>query len=524
MNEQVIDWSKQRQLISNQQLVDVIAKMFVDQLKIDQESDLVSDCVLYAPRFRTALNKKTRAADRAAYILMPYETEKERIASFKYYKDLIKSLVIRRKLQDSKKRARSEAQRKREILYKKGFTDEDIDNIQGPICSMVRNPKAMPIEISDEKDMVPFYDFLKETLPSRNELKDEIFLEFPRGAYFIHDNRMDLCKQGVGEKNILRLISSLKENRSIEHFLFGNNIVGEPGAKAIRDFLETETDISIKTWYLAGNNFATDSIKHLCEGLKLHKECRQLWLKRNPIKEEGIPFISDLIIHSYIEVLDVSYCGLLDSGAIKLFEALNQSQIKHLYVDGNGLTAACMPSLKTQLSHNSCKLETLYISVNHLEDEGIEILAEALATNTSLKRLDVGSNCISDRGLNTLFPKSYNLTFLNVGSWKSEYDLRSKPNKLQTHDTLLDLIEKGSLKCLSMKKLDIPPDILWKIAARLQYNRDMVVFEYNKNGVLKELNLEIQRILDRNNVNSSRRLKHGDYVFDIDSIYRNRNM
>lgn len=76
-------------------------------------------------------------------------------------------------------------------------------------------------------------------------------LEFNRGVVY-EDGRLDLCKMVVGPDHIDELMDALAPNTHVRHFLLGNNVVTNHGARRIARFMHDHPD-RMRTWYLAGN-------------------------------------------------------------------------------------------------------------------------------------------------------------------------------------------------------------------------------------------------------------------------------
>jgi Ran GTPase-activating protein (RanGAP) involved in mRNA processing and transport len=121
----------------------------------------------------------------------------------------------------------------------------------------------------------------------------------------------------------------------------------------------------------------------------------QLWLKRNPLRVEGIHHIATLLsVNQFLTVLDLTSTGMLDVGAKHLFSALtSNSSLQFLYVGGNGLTHPSSTSYITQyfLNQKGNGLKGISFNCNRFGDGGVSEIAESLLDNSSLTRLDFGS-------------------------------------------------------------------------------------------------------------------------------------
>ncbi|AYV86864.1 MAG: hypothetical protein Sylvanvirus11_27 [Sylvanvirus sp.] len=333
---------------------------------------------------------------------------------------------------------------------------------RNPIAYEVKEPKAMPVVESSVEELQPFFDFLKLNQGVDNTT------EFKRGVVY-SDGRMDLCKQVVGPTSIGILMDSLDHNNFIRHFLLGNNIIGNSGAQEIAKHIMG----TIETWYLAGNDIGAEGMDALSKAWIEEAEkysfytpssassipTTALWLKRNPIKEMGMLHLSKFVGHvnCNLHTLDLDNCGLLDAGIGVLFQALimnDKSLLKHLYLSANGLTpigaefisayfehvgksnvssSSSVSSLPSLLSSHTRGLNSLWLSVNRLGDEGMVILAKHLNKATSLQRLNVSSNRIESGGARELaraMCTNTTIQVLDLGMYTSTQDLGELPNRI----------------------------------------------------------------------------------------------
>ncbi|KAK3062239.1 hypothetical protein LTS18_004544 [Coniosporium uncinatum] len=86
-------------------------------------------------------------------------------------------------------------------------------------------------------------------------------LEFKRGVVY-EDGRLDLCRMVVGPDHIDELMDTLDTNSSVRHFLLGNNIISNRGARRIARFIR-EHPGRMETCYLAGNHIKDNGLKDI---------------------------------------------------------------------------------------------------------------------------------------------------------------------------------------------------------------------------------------------------------------------
>ncbi|MBA3548923.1 MAG: DUF924 family protein [Nannocystis sp.] len=264
-----------------------------------------------------------------------------------------------------------------------------------PISSQVSEPEPEPVVPCSLVDLDPLLGHLRANLDVDRQTA------FSKGT-LTTDGRLDLCKQVVGPDGIGPLLGAMMHTDRVKRLLLGNNIVGDDGAAAIAGFLRERHDSPLDCWYIAGNRIGPRGIMHVCEALATDTRVTSLWLKRNPLKAEGmVPIAGLLRRNTTLEVLDLVNCGLLDAGLETVLGALMgpgaNKTLRHLYLGTNGITERSAPLIARFLAED-CVLESFYLSCNRLGDEGVEAVARGLAANHTIQRVSLASNCIGPRG------------------------------------------------------------------------------------------------------------------------------
>ncbi|GGA43592.1 hypothetical protein CYANOKiyG1_62220 [Okeania sp. KiyG1] len=119
----------------------------------------------------------------------------------------------------------------------------------------------------------------------------------------------------MGDLYIGNLVESIWENPHVEHFLLGNNIVGDEGARKIASLASDRSTPQIKTYYLAGNCLTEKGAAELANALASDRHAESLWLKRNPLKVGGVAHIAKMLEqNTSIQTLDLVSVGMLDEG------------------------------------------------------------------------------------------------------------------------------------------------------------------------------------------------------------------
>lgn len=525
---------------------DVITK-FTDQLSKDYENlqtnNTVSECGYNAPRMYSSIDKKCNVAHQIAYSLFPIDQTKniqdEKTKTYIRYQKLLSSLS-RAFIDQIEKEETLNNQFKevRKTYQRKYFCT--LKNL--PLSDAIINPTPMPVEVAPIEELGPFYEHLANNIPV---MVPE--LEFMRGVQY-NDGRMDLCKQVVGPPHISKLMGSLKNNTQITHFLLGNNIIGINGATAISDFLNEGFGNQIKTWYLAGNEINSQGIKLIADSLKNNTVCEALWLKRNPIKEEGAKYLGEMLeVNKKIKILDLHNTGILNEGTKYIMESLEKNTtLRHLYIDANGITiqgATYIANYFNYICKNNIKgLTSLWIDINRLDDDSMDVIAEALINYKYLKRFVAGSNRISEIGTKAIcdvFVNSDTLKVFDLGLYKSTADLGELPNNIGDKglEYIIEFIKNNkSVEVLNIIHNDISSEGIDRLADALLLNDTICWIYYAqygieikqethltiKNKMAQNINQHYNTTIDDYCNNILRFVKGSKKLKNIDSVYRNR--
>lgn len=413
----------------------VLAKGFADKLRKDQkhyeskEFELISDVATFAPRTKSAINRDTGLAKMVAFELFPnskVDDQEQRKYSYIRYSQLISTLcktyrTIQKQQEEKKKREIYEKKQKR---YENGMCS--LKRRTRELSSAVVDPKAMPVSVAPKKELDPFFRYIEKG----EKLVEDPLVQFTRGVHY-DDGRIDLCKQVVGPDHIETLMESIKDNVNVEHFLLGNNIINTRGAKAIAKFINDDTKALIKTWYIAGNRINEEGIVMIADALSTDKNADALWLKRNPLKTGSIHIANMLAVNTHLRILDLHNTGILDVGCKQVFNALRKNDsLRFIYMDANGITKIGASYIAEYFDdcrkQNHKGLDSLYVSINRIGDEGAQLIADSVKEYSHLRRLCMSSNGIEIDGLKSICNNLVdhpNLEYLDVGFYKSTWDL-----------------------------------------------------------------------------------------------------
>jgi hypothetical protein len=127
-------------------------------------------------------------------------------------------------------------------------------------------------------------------------------------------------------------------------------------------------------------------------------------LREQNLTDEDMEIVAkQAIINKHCKELELSKNKITSVGVSIIAEALsNNTTLENLYFNRNRLCDKGVQALTKTLSRNSSKVDTLGFQGTGITDGGAEYLTEMLKTNTTVARLQLGDNEISDRGVQHL--------------------------------------------------------------------------------------------------------------------------
>lgn len=532
-------------------------RSIVDWFKSDwaalSHGNPISENCLTAPR-RKAKDPAEAALARDVAALL-YPSESDSLSTIIKYDTDMRTLRQRVRLQ-----RKEQAEKKAElhsftsVVRRQGPWDENEDRVTFPPAI------PMPVEISSPATLEQFFSYLEldlsfqasEERPYQPEpYYGTPFIEFQKGVLY-EDGRMDLCKKVLGPPNIGSLMKSLSANSHVKHFLLGNNVIGPSGCRRLADFIERYPD-RMQTWYLAGNCIDPDSLVRLVEALTRSKPVRSVWLKRNPLTSESGVTLRQLIVKTMnLTTLDLDQTELSNEGVMAMLSGLpGNISLRHLYLNGNGISSAGCAAISSYLSDSHCALESLFISLNPIGNAGCIALAPGLSRNRSLKRLTISSGGISSCGAIQLFGalKDHpSLQVLDLGQNYATLDLGQRFNWLE--DEIVEACEgyirhAKDLRYLNLRKMAVTHPVLARLAAAAADSKTLCYYDATSvipqaGGVSGAVEGPMKKALGAKLKENVKRLYDGlDYdvflqgelrflrntreVRHIDSVYRNRD-
>ena len=146
---------------------------------------------------------------------------------------------------------------------------------------------------------------------------------------------------------------------------------------------------SIERMQLCSNQVSAAGIRSMVPFLQNAANLVRLSLEDNNIKSEGFNFLFRALRHSPIKYL---FCGRCRIESIVIDSENIPRHLASLNLAQNSITADGCRELAKLLRGDNAMLELLDISDCKVGDDGVEVLADALQTNTSLKFLYLTRN------------------------------------------------------------------------------------------------------------------------------------
>ena len=338
------------------------------------------------------------------------------------------------------------------------------------VTSIVINTKLQTLDLSFaiSNDGIPFINSclktnntLCELNLSENDITDE---GAKRLAEAIQINtvlqELDISKNRLSKEGILRMLEACTTNRTLHKLVCRHNNVLKSGIEAIIEYIRKEKAVQIfdASW----NSIYTDTqnklaIKTTFQMIDVnHSQCEanvqhDYWYEYIELKyrkeilhccfneylNEKTVSLQSIHINDYeIEIL----CDCLKRNKIPVELSLSDLSVSN---DCHSVAKfEIIKSLGDCLKINDT-LRVLKFSSNHISDDEVKILMEAVSKNMVMQKLDLSQNVITDRGISSLSNclkinktlRELNLSRNNI----TEIGAKRLAESIQINVTLLEL-------------------------------------------------------------------------------------
>ena len=264
------------------------------------------------------------------------------------------------------------------------YCDEYLENICRILTPLFKNNQVERIHIGHCHLKYEYLRFLTTSLEGFNSLK-EFALENAR--ILQHDPQ-------EATRELMQYLSGHSGLRKLD---LSNTEVGKLGCSVLVDLLRNPT-IKLRVLNLARNNLGDAEAAVLASGMARNTSLKEINLSNNrSITEVGWQALLDALSTSScrLEKLTLEYNHINDAAAQSLSNVLNKNTatLKTLtrgFIQGITLTGwrVMFGSLRSP----TCALENLNLRGNGFNDDEMTFLIDALASNVSLKSLNLSSN------------------------------------------------------------------------------------------------------------------------------------
>lgn len=221
---------------------------------------------------------------------------------------------------------------------------------------------------------------------------------------------------------------------------------------------------SLKYVHLNDNAFSSNGVRSMVPFLQQSNNLKFVSLAENNIQSEGFNMMFRALRDSLIYELNVSSCGIrsleIDSDHIP-------RRLRNITLDTNCINTGGCRELAKLLQGGNAVMRSMCLRNNKLDDEGIEILVDALQGNASLVILDVrGNSDITKDGHIMLLTLVNNISTIEA-TLQSNHTLKVlevDDDEIQAH---INLATRGMLSagwgnpaCDNERKKQ---EILWKV-------------------------------------------------------------
>jgi len=200
------------------------------------------------------------------------------------------------------------------------------------------------------------------------------------------------------------------------------------------------------------NNFLKEDVDdYLCDILNKFKNLKILNLSNNKISSGLSKF----------------FCKL------KLLYRANKSKLEKLNINKCQLDSSSLYELSDCLKCKYCKLKSLYLNINNINDYNAESLLNAIKKNNSLKEVYLGRNFIGNSS-------TYNICRIISRFHNSLEVLYLNQNEIRNNNNLLKIVSRTKI-----------------IYSHIE-DKNKIIIDLNENNILKNLDLSKNGIYYRN--------------------------
>ncbi len=357
-------------------------------------------------------------------------------------------------------------------------------------CEKYGEPKSLLLSLINclyEADDLPLFDFVADLL------KDFLKLSFTTMnpidclsvGYFVSvctkHISLDVNRCSIGDQGCKFLargfFKCVHSNHKVNRLDLTNNDIHEEGIRYIRELL---TNSKISDLRLSGNAIGNDGLGILCKVLSTNTSLTHLWLNDCSLSLNDHGAIPQLLrTNTKLQHLDLSKNVLNDTELSKIFQALSTStSLTHLFLNDCSLSRVSISSLPRP----NTTLQRLDLSGNDISNAELNTLCDSLSTFASLDNLNL-RNCSltitanNGAALYQLLSNNHSLKVLNL----------SRNTVTSCHHIAAGLAVNKTLKILSLDRCKLTDGSIEELSTGLINNIERLDIESNdsitENGI-----------------------------------------
>ena len=199
----------------------------------------------------------------------------------------------------------------------------------------------------------------------------------------------------LGTSGIIGIARSLQNISSLRKLYINYSNITDEAADSIRAAISCNTNL--QELDLGGNNLQVFGIVSILKGLQKISSLTKLWINYNNITDEATDDIAAAIsCNSNLQELHLGINDFRTSGIIVIARSLQKiSSLTKLYINHNNITDEAAGDIAAAISCN-LNLQELNIGGNDLRTSGIIVIARSLQKISSLTKLYINHNNITE--------------------------------------------------------------------------------------------------------------------------------
>ena len=228
---------------------------------------------------------------------------------------------------------------------------------------------------------------------------------------------LNLSYDNLSASGIIKIFQAMKNISNLETINFSHNMITDECVESIAAVLSRNR--KLKSLDLSSNYLKYDGCIKIFNVLMNIKCLRKLNISCNQITATAVHNIAIFSHNSKLEEIDSSNNIMQSAGTITLFKSLRCiSSLKKLYINGNMITDEAADDIAVVLSKNT-NLEVLDISCNYLQAAGAIKIFKAMKNVSNLETINISHNMITDEAaenIATVLSHSINLKTIDLSS------------------------------------------------------------------------------------------------------------